>query len=371
MTEDTIVKVQLGQRSYDIQIGPGLIEQSDILLRPYLSSRTAIVTDEHVADLYLPKLLTALEKINIKASAIILKPGEATKSFAQLEQLCSQLLEAGIERKDTIIALGGGVIGDLTGFAASILRRGVDFIQIPTTLLAQVDSSVGGKTGINSPLGKNLIGAFHQPKFVMADISALESLHARDLAAGYAEIVKYGLIDQPEFFDWLKINGALLLKGDVERRIHAVKQSCRAKARIVAADERESGIRALLNLGHTFGHALEAEAQYDGRLLHGEAVSMGMAMAYYTSMRLGLCPETDVDEVMAHLKSCDMPTHPSERGLEAISAPSIFAHMQQDKKVADGKLTLVLAKGIGQSFLTRDVNSDDLLTIIGDYLAQN
>jgi len=370
MSEGNIVKVALGERSYDILIGPDLIERADVLLRPHLGARTAIVTDEHVAALYLPKLQSALETINVEATAIILKPGEATKSFAQLEKLCDQLLEAGIERKDTIIALGGGVIGDLTGFAASVLRRGIDFIQIPTTLLAQVDSSVGGKTGINSRLGKNLVGAFHQPKLVLADISVLDSLDARDLRAGYAEIVKYGLIDQPEFFDWLKINGAALLDGNRDKRIHAIKQSCKAKARIVAADERESGVRALLNLGHTFGHALEAEAHYDGRLLHGEAVSIGMVMAFYTSMRLGLCPEQDANDIINHLKSCDMPVHPRERGLKDITAETIFAHMKQDKKVADGKLTLVLAKATGEAFLTQDVNSDDLLSIIGDYLAQ-
>ncbi|MGD8326150.1 MAG: 3-dehydroquinate synthase [Sphingomonadales bacterium] len=371
MSEDKCVEVSLGARSYDIHIGEGLIARAGELLRPHLTKRTVIVTDEQVADLHLARLQQALAPLEINLSSIVLPAGEATKSFAHLEKLCDRLLEAGVERRDCIIALGGGVIGDLTGFAASILRRGMDFIQIPTTLLAQVDSSVGGKTGINSKLGKNLIGAFHQPKCVLADVSVLETLSPRDLRAGYAEVVKYGLIDQPEFFTWLEDNGEALLAGDMARRIKAVEESCKAKARIVAADERESGQRALLNLGHTFGHALEAEAQYDGRLLHGEAVSIGMAMAYYTSARLGLCPTDDVTRILNHLKKTDLPIHPKDRGLGDISAATMAAHMRQDKKVSDGQLTLVLAKGLGQAFLTKDVNEDDLLSIMSDYLAQD
>jgi 3-dehydroquinate synthase len=263
------------------------------------------------------------------------------------------------------VALGGGVIGDLTGFAAAILLRGLDFVQVPTTLLAQVDSSVGGKTGIDSPQGKNLIGSFHQPRLVLADTEALSTLPRRELLAGYAEIVKYGLIDDPEFFHWLETHGHKVIDGDPEARLHAIYKSCQAKARIVAADERESGQRALLNLGHTFGHALEAETGFSEALLHGEAVAIGMVMAFELSVRLGLCPAEDAERLRRHLAAVGLPTDPGHIEGRVFSPAALIEHMTRDKKVRDGRMTFVLARGIGQAFLTRDVAASDL----GDFMA--
>ena len=281
--------------------------------------------------------------------------GEASKSFASFEKLCEEILALGIERSTVLIALGGGVIGDLTGFAAAVLLRGIDFIQIPTTLLAQVDSSVGGKTGINSGHGKNLIGAFHQPRLVLADTYTLRTLPRRELLAGYAEVVKYGLIDQPDFFAWLEGHGADLVEGDQGVLAQAIETSCAAKAAIVAEDEKEAGKRALLNLGHTFGHALEAECGYGDELLHGEGVALGMIMAFDLSVELGLCPAEDADRVFRHLTAVGLPTRLEHLPGRVWDADTLLGHMHKDKKVTGGKLTFILAKGIGRAFITHDV----------------
>jgi len=365
------VRVALGARAYDIFVGPQLIARaadylSDVLKRP----RVAIITDETVAKLHLPALETSLDAAGIRHSHLALAPGEQTKCFAELERVSSFLLDQGIERSDMVIALGGGVIGDLTGFAASILRRGVDFVQIPTTLLSQVDSSVGGKTGINTPHGKNLIGAFHQPRLVLADISALETLSEREFLAGYAEVVKYGLINDRDFFDWLEANLEALKNGDAGTRSHAIVKSCQAKADVVAEDEKEGGVRALLNLGHTFGHALEAATHYDSkRLVHGEAVAVGMVMAFEFSAMLGLCPGQDAQRVKAHLKRAGLPVSLEDIPGDLPDAETMIGLMAQDKKVVDGRLTFILARGIGESFITRDVETGDLKRFLSAYEA--
>jgi 3-dehydroquinate synthase len=363
------VHVALGRRSYDILVGGGLIARAGSLIAPQLQERRAlIVTDATVARLYLEELAHSLEAAGIRQEAVILPPGEATKDFRHLEELCGRMLEARIERGSMILALGGGVIGDLAGFAASILLRGIEFIQIPTTLLAQVDSSVGGKTGINTAQGKNLIGSFHQPRMVLADIDALESLPRRELLAGYAEVVKYGLINDPAFFSWLETHGADLIDGDPAARRHAVMTSCAAKAAVVAADEREADQRALLNLGHTFGHALEAECGYTDELLHGEAVAIGMVMAFELSAMLGLCPSEDPARVARHLASVGLPTSPAAIG-RGFDAGRLVHHMRQDKKVKDGRLTFVLTRGIGRAFLSRDVEPAQLEALLARALA--
>lgn len=350
-----LVPVSLGARGYDIHVGPGLLAQAGALVGPLLNRPTvAVVTDETVARLHLDPLLVGLDGITVHP--IVLPPGEARKSFAGLEQLCEALLAAGIERKDTVIALGGGVIGDLTGFASAILRRGCRFIQIPTTLLAQVDSSVGGKTGINVRAGKNLVGAFHQPRLVLCDTDVLATLPARERAAGYAEIVKYGLIDDPAFFAWLESNGTRVLAGEPGAVRHAVATACRAKAAVVASDEFETtGARALLNLGHTFGHALEAEAGYSSRLLHGEAVALGMVLAFDFSVAQGLCPPEDAMRVRAHLSACGLPVDLQSGALGADGA-RLVQHMAQDKKMEAGRLTFILARGIGLAFTVPGVD---------------
>jgi 3-dehydroquinate synthase len=374
----TSVRVDLGSRSYDIVVGENLLTQAGALIRPVLSggeaTKVVIITDDNVAGLHLESLTSSLETSGISSSTIVVPAGEASKNFSQLESVLSQMIEARIERNDAVIALGGGVIGDLAGFAASILRRGVDVIQIPTTLLAQVDSSVGGKTAINTPQGKNLVGTFHQPRLVIADISVLQTLPLRELRAGYAEVIKYGLIDDPEFFSWLEQNGAELLAGDNSLRQYAVVKSCEAKARVVAGDERETGNRALLNLGHTFGHALEAEMGYGDGLRHGEGVSIGMRMAFDFSVRSGLCPEGDAERLRRHLTACDMPVNISDIPGKAQSgnwtADILLQHMGQDKKVSAGQMTFILARGIGQGFVTRDVVESDLLTALEDEISK-
>jgi len=358
---DKIVHVELGSRSYDIHIGNDLIAQGGTHLKPLLRrARTAIVTDETVAKLHLPALQKSLDSVGIKHDTLVFPAGEGTKSFDNLERATGWLLDQGIERGDLVIALGGGVIGDLTGFAAAITRRGMEFAQIPTTLLSQVDSSVGGKTGINTPQGKNLVGAFHQPRLVLADLSALETLSRRDFLAGYAEVVKYGLINDRPFFDWLDENLEKLLAGDRAARLHAVETSCRAKARIVAMDERENNVRALLNLGHTFGHALEAATGFSDRLVHGEGVAIGMSLAFELSNRLGLCPLQDVTRMQRHLKRAGLPSQLSDVAGGLPGPDQLIALMGQDKKVVDGALTFILARSIGEAFITRNVNMETL-----------
>ena len=360
------VTVALGERSYHIEIGGELLSRAgELILRDLGRAKCVVVTDETVAELHLPQLQTALETDGLYAGSIVLPPGEGTKCFTQLETLCEDLLKTCIDRGDIVVVFGGGVIGDLGGFAASILRRGVRFVQIPTTLLSQVDSSVGGKTGINAAQGKNLIGTFHQPGLVIADLNVLETLPEREFRAGYAEVVKYGLINDAAFFAWLEDNWPLVFANDLAARAHAIEISCKAKAAIVAADERESGARGLLNLGHTFGHALEAWAGYSGSLIHGEGVSIGMILALMLSEDLGLAPEGTATRAETHLATVGLPTR--IRHIQHTTRPDpqeLVRHMGQDKKVKDGKLTFVLAYGIGAAFLTQDVPEDRLLALL-------
>lgn len=364
MTHKTVA-VSLGDRSYDILIGDGLLAKAGVLVKPHLKSpRTVIVTDENVARFHLAALQQALTQAGIANQAIVLPPGEKTKSFAALAQLCDGLLAAGVERRDVIIAFGGGVIGDLAGFAAAILRRGINFIQIPTTLLAQVDSSVGGKTGINSAHGKNLVGAFHQPLLVIADLGLLKTLPQRELAAGYAEVAKYGLLGDADFYDWLEGHVEGVLSVSLDEVSHAVETSCRAKARIVAEDETETGVRALLNLGHTFGHALEAATGYSQRLLHGESVAIGMVQAFRFSEAQGLCPPQTAARVAGHLKAAGLPTHVSHIEGPLPPASALLELMRQDKKAVAGKLTFILAHTIGEAFIARDVADADVLKFL-------
>jgi 3-dehydroquinate synthase len=357
------IEVALGARSYPIDLAAGLIDRAGELLAGYArDGRLIVVTDENVAALQLPRLTAALGDIAIEP--VVLPAGEATKSWTQLAALTDRLLALGVERSDHIIAFGGGVIGDLTGFAAAIVKRGCGFVQIPTTLLAQVDSSVGGKTAINSPAGKNLVGSFHQPSHVLIDPVLLDTLPLRELRAGYAEVVKYGLIDDAGFFAWCEANGPALLAGNVALRLQAITTSVAAKARIVAADEREtSGLRALLNLGHTFGHALEAETGFSDKLLHGEAIAAGMALAFRFSASQGLCDEEDAERVAAHLRAVGLPDSLATAGVRA-SGDTLVGHMAHDKKMTGGKLPFLLAHGIGQTFLDRDVD----LAVVASFL---
>jgi 3-dehydroquinate synthase len=365
MTSVHTVAVGLGKRSYNILIGERLLAEAGLHIKPLLNrGLAAIVTDENVAALHLATLQSQLAAAGIRTEAIILPPGEKTKSYEQFAHVCDRLLAIGIERRDMVIALGGGVIGDLAGFAAAVLRRGVDFIQIPTSLLAQVDSSVGGKTGINSPYGKNLVGAFHQPRLVLADLSLLKTLPRRELAAGYAEVVKYGLLGDAPFFHWLEDNVAAIGATDMAAIAEAVLVSCRAKAAIVAEDETETGVRALLNLGHTFGHALEAATGYSQRLLHGEAVSIGMVQAFRFSEDLGHCPPQTATRVAAHLKAAGLPTHVSHIQGELPPSTKLLDLMRQDKKASEGRLTFILAKGIGQAFVAKNVDDNKVLSFL-------
>lgn len=352
------VHVALGERAYDILIGPHLIaEAGAILAERFPGRRYGIVTDDNVARAQLPRLVAGLDAAGLKYDVITVPAGEGTKNFAMLEKVVEGLLAARLERGDLVIALGGGVIGDLAGFAAAITRRGMDFIQMPTSLLAQVDSSVGGKTGINSPHGKNLVGAFHQPKLVLADLSALDSLDRRQFAAGYAEVVKYGLIDDPDFFDWLDANLDAIFDGGPARG-EAVARCCAHKARVVIEDEKETGVRALLNLGHTFGHALEKDTGYSDRLLHGEGVSIGMVLAHRFSAKLGLAPGQDVGRVEAHLKRAGLPTTLADIPGTLGSTETLMAAIAQDKKVQRGALTFILTRGIGQAFIEKNVEAE-------------
>jgi 3-dehydroquinate synthase len=365
------VRVDLAGRSYDIAIGPGLIDRAGELARPLLAApRVTIVSDDTVAPLYGARLTASFGKVGVKTAMVTVPAGESSKEFAAFGRLMNDLLDGRPDRKTMLVALGGGVVGDLAGFAASVLLRGVDFIQVPTTLLAQVDSSVGGKTGINTRHGKNLVGSFYQPRLVLADTGVLDSLPRRELLAGYAEVAKYGLIDDPEFFLWCEANGAAVLAGDTAARTHAIEHSCLAKARIVAADERETAdLRALLNLGHTFGHALEAETGFGPDLLHGEAVGAGMAMAFDLSARLGLCPAADAARVRRHLAAVGLPVRLRTIGGDnrrSWDALRLIDHMRGDKKAEEGRLAFVLARGIGKAFVSRDVDEAALRGLLDD-----
>ena len=363
------VRVELGERAYDVRIGMGLIAEAGTQIAPLLRRpRVAVVTDATVGTHHLAALKAALGEIEMVA--LSLPAGEATKGWPQFTRTVEWLLEQKVERKDIVVAFGGGVIGDLVGFAAAVLRRGVRFVQIPTSLLAQVDSSVGGKTGINAPQGKNLIGAFHQPALVLADIGILSSLPERDFLAGYGEVVKYGLLGDAAFFDWLEANGPALKSGDMDARLYAVTRSVQMKAEIVARDETEEGDRALLNLGHTFCHALESATGYSSRLLHGEGVAIGCALAFELSQRLGLCAQEAPSRVRQHLAQMGMKVSLRDIEGDLPDADALIDLMAQDKKVLDGKLRFILARGIGEAFVTSDVPRDVLKTVLVEALAE-
>src|SRR5258706_6289210 len=326
------ITVGLGTRAYDIHVGAGVLARAGALLKPLVKGIVPVVTDSHVAELHLPALLENLRRADIDARAVVLPPGEVSKSFAGLERLSGALLELEVDRRGLVIALGGGVIGDLTGFAAGVLKRGVAFAQIPTTLLAQVDSSVGGKTAINAAQGKNLIGLFHQPRLVIADTALLKTLPRRELLAGYAEVAKYGALGDAQFFEWLEVHGARALPGDEASMVQAVTHCCGMKADIVARDECESGDRALLNLGHTFGHALEAATGFSSRLIHGEGVAIGMALAFQLSVKLGRCPGQDAQRVTRHLKAVGLPSSISDLPRARPRAADLIPHMAHAQK---------------------------------------
>lgn len=369
----SIVPVNLAGRSYDIVIGRHVLEQAgERIARLCPGGRVAIVTDNHVAGLHLEKLQAILTASGIESHPVILAAGEASKSFAALESVCDAIIAARLERNDVVIALGGGVIGDLTGFAAAIIRRGMRLVQIPTTLLAQVDSSVGGKTAINSRHGKNLIGAFHQPSLVLADTALLDTLPEREFKAGYAEMVKYGLLGDRDFFDWLEAGAWKQVFAGGPERDAAIRQSCAAKAGIVARDETEQGERALLNLGHTFGHALEAAVGYDGRrLVHGEAIAIGMRLAFDFSCQQGLCSGQDATRVRRHFESVGLPTELWHVPGGVGTAASLLEAIRQDKKVERGALTFILVKGIGKSFIAKDVQAEILLSFLDHALKRD
>ena len=353
------IDVGLGERAYPVLIGPGLLAQAGEFIRPLLKrARTAVVTDETVAAAHGAAMSASLMAAGVEAHTIVLPPGEETKSFAHLADLSGRLLDLKLDRGDLLVAFGGGVVGDLAGFAAAIYKRGVDFIQVPTTLLAQVDSSVGGKTAIDTPQGKNLIGAFHQPRLVLADLDVLATLPARQVRAGYAEVLKYGLLGDFGFFEWLEANSARALALQPEALGRAVARSVEMKAEIVAADEKEtSGRRALLNLGHTFGHALEAETGFGDGLLHGEGVALGCAQAFRFSARLGLCSGQDAERATAAIAAASLPSRMADLTSRAFAADALIGHMVQDKKAEGGKLTFILARGIGQAFVAKDVDA--------------
>lgn len=367
---DARVPVDLGARSYDVVIGPGLLARAGALLMPLLARpRVAVLTDAQVAPLHLSALRDGLAAGGVSMTAHALPAGEATKGWAQFATAVDWLLSEQVERRDVVVGFGGGVVGDLSGFAAAVLRRGVRFIQIPTTLLAQVDSSVGGKTGINSIHGKNLIGAFHQPALVLADIDLLDTLPARDFLAGYGEVVKYGLLGDADFFAWLERHGPALAAGDADLRQQAVARSVAMKADIVARDETEQGERALLNLGHTFCHALEAATGYGDRLLHGEGVAVGCALAFDLSARLGLCAQETPSRVRAHLRAMGMKADLADIPGPLPDVDGLIALMAQDKKVQDGRLRFVLARDIGAALVTDAVPHAVLRGLLHDALA--
>lgn len=355
------VSVGLGDRAYEVIVGSGLVDGAGKRIAPLLKrARTAIVTDQNVADHHGERLAVSLEKAGIATDVIALPPGEETKSWEGLSELSDRLLALELDRGDIIVAFGGGVVGDLAGFAAAIYKRGIDFIQIPTTLLAQVDSSVGGKTAIDTARGKNLIGAFHQPKLVLADLDVLATLPEREMRCGYAEVIKYGMLGDEGFFAWLEANGCDVLHAKNAALAHAVVRSVEMKAEIVAEDEREAGRRALLNLGHTFAHALEAENGYGEALKHGEAVGAGCALAFRFSAALGHCPAADAERVEAALKAAGLPTRLAAVPGHPFSAERLITHMGQDKKAEDGALTFVLARRIGEAFVAKGVDPQPL-----------
>jgi 3-dehydroquinate synthase len=366
--EPTTVNVGLGNRGYDIVIGRGVVASLAAriaALKP--GARLAIVTDENVARLHLEAIERQLSAAGMTTSRIVVPPGEGSKSFASFERVCDALIEARIERNDLIIALGGGVVGDLAGYAAASVRRGLDFVQVPTSLLAQVDSSVGGKTGINSRHGKNLVGAFHQPILVIADTALLDTLPRRDFCAGYAELAKFGLLGDAGFFAWLEANWQDLFDGGPARE-HAIAVACRGKAGVVARDERETGERALLNLGHTFGHAFEAAAGFSTKLLHGEAVSLGIACAFEFSSKLGLLPPADAERAIRHLAAVGLPTHIKDVPAVQTNADTLMALIAQDKKVRRGKLTFILLRGVGRAFVAPDVDPAEVRAFLAEKL---
>ncbi len=365
------VHVNLPGRAYDIHIGPDLLGDAGAYLAPLGGRKhVAIVTDETVAGLHLKALQDGLAAAGLTSDALALPAGESTKSWPQLQRTCEWLLDQKVERGDVVVAFGGGVIGDLVGFAAAILRRGVRFVQIPTTLLAQVDSSVGGKTGINAPHGKNLIGAFHQPSLVLADTALLGTLAPRDFLAGYGEVVKYGLLGDSDYFAWLETMGPALAAGDMAARVKAVTRAVQMKAEIVQRDETEQGDRALLNLGHTFCHALEAATGYSDRLLHGEGVAIGCVMAFELSARMGLCSQESPSRVRAHIHNMGMKTDLRDIEGDLPDAETLLGLMGQDKKVVAGKLRFILARDIGDAFITSDVPRDKVLGVLNDALAE-
>jgi len=352
------IPVGLGERAYQVVVGDGLLDAAGPLVAPFLKrGRTAVVSDETVWRLHGERLTAALEAAGVRALPVIVPPGEQTKSFQGLDDVCDRLLALELDRGDIVTAFGGGVVGDLAGFAAAIYKRGIDFVQIPTTLLAQVDSSVGGKTAIDTPRGKNLIGAFHQPKLVLADLSVLSTLSDREMRAGYAEIIKYGLLGDRAFFEWLEANVAAVLARDPSALAHAVARSIEMKAEIVAEDEKEQGRRALLNLGHTFGHALESETGYGEALLHGEAVGAGMALAFRFSAGQGLLPGQDAERATRAIAASGLPTRLQDVAGHPFDAARLVAHMGQDKKAEGGRLTFILARALGEAFVAKDVDA--------------
>jgi 3-dehydroquinate synthase len=366
--EPIVVQVALGARAYDIVIGRGLLTSLGARIKALRAdAKTAIVTDETVAKNHLAAAEAALKCAGIECSAIVVPQGEGSKSYVTFETVCEAIIAARIERGDLVVALGGGVIGDLAGFAAASARRGLDFVQVPTSLLAQVDSSVGGKTGINSRHGKNLVGAFHQPILVIADTALLDTLPKREFRAGYAEVAKYGLLGDAAFFSWLEANWQDMYSGGPARE-HAIAVCCRGKAAIVARDEREAGERALLNLGHTFGHALEAGAGFSGRLLHGEAVALGTALAFEFSARKGLIAAPDTARACAHLAAVGLPTHLKEVPGGVPGVDALMDLIAQDKKVKRGKLTFILVRGIGQAFIENNVDPAEVRAFLTEKL---
>ena len=364
------VTVGLGARSYDILIGPDLVETAGQRIAERLPGvRVAIITDENVAGHHLETLKASLDRADIAHASLVLPAGEKTKDYAHFEQVVDFVLANRLERGDALIALGGGVIGDLTGFAAGVVRRGMQFIQMPTSLLAQVDSSVGGKTGINSSFGKNLVGVFHQPRLVLADTGVLDTLSEREFRAGYAEVAKYGLIDKPDFFQWLEANWRAVFNSGSAERTRAIAISCQAKADVVARDELETGDRALLNLGHTFGHALETATAYDSaRLVHGEGVAIGMALAHRFSARLNQCSPDDAERVEAHLRAVGLPWRLEHVPGGLPDAEKLLTYIAQDKKVSRGSLTFILTRGVGQSYIAKDVPASEVLSFLKEQL---